>query len=181
MAQLNKHWTDKSTEDFLYRIGADFVGQIERLLGTQSKASLARKLKVSSSRISQVLNNPGNLRLRTMIEYPRALGIKISVVAYDDNDAGNLNGPVDAEIFEQCWLLAGKPRDFFALQTVTPITSDQSIYKFAPQGQQRAAVASGFKQLKERVTETADTSQASGRWRLMDKGGIYGRSDTNSF
>jgi transcriptional regulator with XRE-family HTH domain len=179
MAELNTHWTEKSTNDFLYRIGADFVSRIERLLGTQSKASLAKKLGVTGGRISQVLNNPGNLRLKTMIEYARALGLKISVVTYDDNDPENLNGPVDAEIFEQCWVRTGKPLDFFALQAATPPTSDQFTFVIMP-CKQRAAVASGFRHLSEKLTgEEADTSEASSKWNLFDKGGFYGRSDTN--
>ena len=46
MAELSKHWTEKSTDDFLYRIAADFTSQIEKLLGEESKTSLAKKLGV---------------------------------------------------------------------------------------------------------------------------------------
>jgi transcriptional regulator with XRE-family HTH domain len=176
MAELTKHWTEKSTEDFMYRLGADFVSQIERLLGTETKASLAKKLGVSAGRISQVLNNPGNLRLKTMIEYARALGLKISVVAYNDNDPDNVNGPVDAEIFEQCWIRAGKPLDFFALQASNPPTSAHYVIK---PYRQCAIVANVFQQIIGEPTETADTYNDADKWNLLDKGGIYGRSDTN--
>ena len=176
MAELNKHWTGRSTDDFLYRIGADFVSRIERLLGTRSKASLAKKLGVSGGRISQVLNNPGNLTLKTMIEYARALGLKVAVVAYDDNDPKNLNGPVDAEIFEQCWVRSGRPLDFFALNATT---RPNLTVGMRPQ-RHNVAAASGFRKLTQKLTGTAVTSaELPNNWRLLDKGGFYGRSDTN--
>ena len=59
------HWTEKSTDDFLYRIAADFVRQVESAMENAgvNQAGLAKRLKVSEGRVSQVLNNPGNLRL----------------------------------------------------------------------------------------------------------------------
>jgi transcriptional regulator with XRE-family HTH domain len=112
----NGHWTSRSTDDFLYRIASDFVGQIETAMdesGT-SQAKLAEVLGVSEGRVSQILTNPGNLTLRKVIEYARALGKKVSVITYDDNDPDNLNGPVNSEIFTLCWKRAGEPTDFFA-------------------------------------------------------------------
>ncbi len=118
MAELTKHWTEREVDDFLYRIASDFVRQIYKLLGTTetSQALLAKNLGVSQGRISQVLNNPGNLTLRQIIRYARALGRKVSIVAYDDSDPDNLNGPINADIFAICWEQAGKPVDFFALR-----------------------------------------------------------------
>lgn len=109
------HWTERSTADFLFKIGADFVRQIEKVIGakTQSRSQIAETLGVSKGRVSQVLNNPGNLTLKKMIEYGRAMGKKISVVAYDDRDPGS--APVSGELFIACWERAGKPRDFFDL------------------------------------------------------------------
>jgi len=179
MAELTKHWTEKSIEDFMYRLGADFVSQIERLLGTETKASLAKKLGVSAGRISQVLNNPGNLRLKTMIEYARALGLKISVVTYNDNDPDNVNGPVDAEIFEQCWMRCGKPLDFYALNASTPPTSEQYIYVITPLKQQ-VATSIAFKRHAGGVTDTANTGSPS-PWKLTGEGGGLWPSQHNSF
>jgi|SRR5205809_1664937 len=174
MPELNAHWTEKSTDDFLYRIGADFVSQIERLLGEESKTSLAKKLGVSAGRISQVLNNPGNLRLRTMIEYARALGLKISVVTYDDHDPDNLNGPVNSEIFAQCWTRVGKPLDFFALNATT--TPSEFTYVTGPYKQ---SATLGIRKLNDgEITATADTSTKFDK--LTWREGLYGRSDANS-
>ena len=176
MDQLNSHWTDRSTDDFLYRIAADFVSRIEQLLGTETKKSLAQKLGVSTGRISQVLNNPGNLTLNTMIKYARVLGLKIAVVTYDDNDPKNLNGPVSGEIFEQCWMRTGKPTDFFALAASLPANASQFVYVVRPYKQ---IAAIGVSTLNDgEVTATADTGTASGN--LTWREGLYGRSNTNS-
>lgn len=175
MGQLKKHWTEESTADFLYRVGADFVSRIEGLLGAQSKASLAKKLGVSAGRISQVLNNPGNLTLRTMIEYSRALGLKVAVVVYDDSDPKNLNGPVDAEIFEQCWVRSGKPLDFFALNATTlpELTVLAKPYTY---GQ---TAANEYRHLIVGVERTANSTEQSESCRIQNKGYFYGRTDTN--
>src|ERR1017187_10441077 len=117
MGHLSKHWTERSIEDFLYRVSFDFVQQIEELMkpsGT-SQTELAKRLGVTEGRVSQVLNNPGNLTLRKVIEYARALQKKIAIVVYDDGDPDNANGPINAEIFARCWDRSGKPSDFFAV------------------------------------------------------------------
>ena len=53
-----------------------------------------------------------------MIEYAKALGMKVSVVAYEDDDPENKKGPIDSEIFRICWEQLGKPRDFWAMQDI---------------------------------------------------------------
>jgi transcriptional regulator with XRE-family HTH domain len=124
------HWTEHSTDDFLYRITADFIRQIEsamEALGV-NQAELAKRLKVSEGRVSQILNNPGNLTLRKMVEYVRALGRKLAVVEYNDDDPTNQNGPVNSEIFATCWEREGMPTDFFKLENgATNITMCQIV------------------------------------------------------
>jgi transcriptional regulator with XRE-family HTH domain len=116
MEVLAKHWTANSTDGFVYRISSDFVLQLEKKMnGEVSQNDLARRLKVSKGRVSQVLNNPGNLTLKKMVQYSRALGMKVAIVAYDDGDPTNQNGPINSEIFFRCWQKHGSPRDFFAL------------------------------------------------------------------
>ncbi|MBM3774275.1 MAG: helix-turn-helix transcriptional regulator [Acidobacteria bacterium] len=112
-----QNWTESSVDDFLYRLGSDFVRQMEQAMAAKktNQAGLAKTLGVSEGRVSQMLNNPGNLTLRKMIEYSRALQRKVSVIAYDDNDPKNLRGPINAEIFTSCWEMAGKPADAFEL------------------------------------------------------------------
>ena len=128
MAELNSHWTEASIEDFLYRVGSDYINQIEQAMdadGTK-QSELAKTLNVSEGRVSQVLNNPGNLTLRKIIEYARALKKKVAIVAYDDQDPENRNGPINSQIFARCWETAGKPTDFFVLddwQIASPTAS----------------------------------------------------------
>ena len=117
MAKL-KHWTDRSTEDFLVRIAFDYANQIESGLDRRrvSRTQFAEKLGVTPGRVSQVLNSPGNLTLRNIIDYARALGQKVAIVAYDDDDPQNSNGPINAQIFTSCWERLGRPSNFFDLQ-----------------------------------------------------------------
>lgn len=111
----NQHWTARSLKDFRYSIAADFVVQIEKQLETINKPNswLARKMKVTPARVSQLLNNPGNLTLDTVIAMAQACRLKVGIVAYDDADSrSSAHGPVNADIFRLCWEDAGKPRTF---------------------------------------------------------------------
>lgn len=113
-----KHWTERSVDDFLHRIASDFVTQLENKIESEplSKIKLAEKLGVSKGRVSQILNNPGNLTLRMIIKCARALGMKVAIIAYDDSDKKNERGPVNSEIFRVCWENFGKPLDFWSLE-----------------------------------------------------------------
>jgi hypothetical protein len=117
MDAMNRHWTERSIADFVYRISADFVLQLEKKLdqaGLSHKA-FASKAHVSEGRVSQVLNNPGNLTLTSTVQWARALNMKVAIVAYEDNDPDNKKGPISSEIFTACWRRAGSPHNFFVL------------------------------------------------------------------
>ncbi len=115
---MKGHWTQKRAKDFLFRISADFIAQLEDMMDSKNikQNKFARKLKVSSGRVSQIMNNPGNISLQKMIEYARALNLKVAVVAYEDDDPNNEKGPINSEIFKMCWERQNKPRDFWAIQ-----------------------------------------------------------------
>jgi transcriptional regulator with XRE-family HTH domain len=108
------HWTERSVEDFSYRIAADFVSQLEDKMESlpMTQAELAKKLRVSKGRVSQIINNPGNLTLEKIITYARALGLKVAILAYDDGDAANEKGPINSDVFRICWENAGRPHNF---------------------------------------------------------------------
>jgi transcriptional regulator with XRE-family HTH domain len=112
------HWTEQSTKDYVFRIMADFIAQLEKKMETENitQDELAERLKITKGRVSQVLNHPGNISLSILAKYARALGMKMSIVAYEDADPENIKGPVNSEIFKTCWESCGKPRDFWALQ-----------------------------------------------------------------
>jgi ribosome-binding protein aMBF1 (putative translation factor) len=59
MTKKSSHWTEKSADDFLYRIATDYVGQLDQAMEAShmTQADLARKLGVTEGRVSQVLNN----------------------------------------------------------------------------------------------------------------------------
>ena len=123
------HWTERSTEDFLYRISADFIAQVEEVMEQEdiNQSALAQALGVTEGRVSQVLNDPGNLTLKKIAEYARAIRRKIAVVCYDDGDRANRNGPIHPSVFKTCWELAGRPKDFFPLQSSRVATTENRV------------------------------------------------------
>jgi len=113
---MKHHWTERSNKDFLFRIAADFITQLEDKMESIpiSQDEFAKRLDVTKGRVSQVLNNPGNITLGKIIKYSRALGLKVSIVAYEDDDPKNERGPINSEVFNICWGKLGKPTDFWA-------------------------------------------------------------------
>lgn len=112
------HYTSANDESFVNRITFDFIAQMANRLevSKMKQSELAEKLNVGESAVSQVLNLASmNLTLKTMVRYARALGMKVAVVAYDDRDPHNENGPVGSEIFTLSWEKIGKPRDVWSV------------------------------------------------------------------
>lgn len=112
MSRKPQHWTERSSEDFVYSIASDFVeAMVDALKANRiSQAEFASMLGVSEGRVSQVISNPGNLRLTSIVKWTRALKMKVSIVAYDDGDAENVDGPVFAGVFRRAWEALGRPR-----------------------------------------------------------------------
>ena len=108
------HRTANDTDEFRYSIAFDFVSQVDDRMHEigMSHRTLAKTVGVSEGRISQVMNNPGNLTMATLVKMARAVRLKVAVVAYDDGDTEGTSGPIFAQVFERCWSLAGKPDGF---------------------------------------------------------------------
>jgi transcriptional regulator with XRE-family HTH domain len=117
-----QHWTAESADAFAHKLALDFIAQIENRLQELelSQNELARKLGVSEGAVSQVLNNPQNLTLKTIAKYARALGIKAAIVAYNDSDPSNEKGLINPGVFSTCWERAGNPRDMWSLEASQP-------------------------------------------------------------
>src|SRR5258708_34276838 len=112
------HYTSANDESFVNRITFDFIAQMANRLETSrmKQSELAEKLAVGESAVSQVLNlSRMNLALKLMVRYARALGMKVAIVAYDDHDPHNENGPVGSEIFTLSWEKIGKPRNVWSV------------------------------------------------------------------
>ena len=118
---MSKNWTEENINNFLSRIRFDFITQLERKMESipLTQVELAKKLGVTEGSVSQILNNPSNLTLKTIVNYARTLGLKVSIVAYDDNDPDNNRGLINSEIFNICWERQGMPVDFFDLEEKT--------------------------------------------------------------
>src|SRR5438445_6727164 len=125
----NPHWT-QNLGDFAYWVGSDFTAQIETKLEAEeiNNSTFAERLDVSPSRVSQVLHDPGNLTLGNVVKYCRTLGMKVALVAYEDDDPDNDKGPINAEVFTKCWERLGKPRDFFDLENMRPSNIGWIVY-----------------------------------------------------
>jgi transcriptional regulator with XRE-family HTH domain len=121
------HWTQNSPTDFVYSISSNFIAQIEAKIEVEdiSQSEIASKMGKTDGRVSQVLNNPGNLSIRVMVELARAMGMKVSIVAYDDHDPTNENGPIDPDVFVKCWEKVGHPANLFEVE-------DASAYDIWP-------------------------------------------------
>jgi transcriptional regulator with XRE-family HTH domain len=113
-----RHWTEGSSNALAHRIAFDFIAQVESRLEARSisQVDLAKRLGVSAGAVSKLLNHPENLTLQSIAKYARALGMKAAIVAFDDGDVDNEQGPINSAVFNTCWERAGKPRDSWSLE-----------------------------------------------------------------
>ena len=113
-----KHWTEESLDAFLFNIGHDFISQLEEQMQIKdlNHEKLANILKISTITLSEYFDDPRKISLKTMLQCSRAVGMKLSVLAYDDGDESNKHGPINSKIFLKCWEDADKPRDMWAFE-----------------------------------------------------------------
>jgi len=136
------HWTQGDVSDFVYSLSLDFFTQLEdRIHGSKlQQKEIAERLEVSPSAVSQMLNSPPEKpELETLVKYARAVGSKVSVVLYNDDDPNNERGPLYSGIFEQSWQALNRPRDLEELLeaketslTFEPISEKSETYSLAP-------------------------------------------------
>src|ERR1700674_117914 len=161
-----QHWT-QSLGDFSYWVSSDFTAQIETKLEEKgiSKSTFAKWLNVSPSRVSQVLNDPGNLTLGNVVKYPRVLGMKVALVVYEDDDPGNGQGPINADVFTGCWERMGRPREMFDLENMTQSRGCWVVTKTVSAVNDRSKIG----EIKVEDTAAANTLAAAatvgGEWR----------------
>lgn len=124
-----QNWVAESADAFAHKIAFDFIAQIEKYIAVRGieRSALAQLLGVSAGAVSQVLNNPQNLKLNTIGKYCQALGIKASVVAYDDGDPKNELGLISSEVFSHCWERLNRPRDNWSLREMEAMYSGTTV------------------------------------------------------
>ena len=122
---LTGHWGTRDSKDFLFQIAFDFVAHLRDIMESEGvgRAELAERIGVSKGRVSQILNNPGNLTLKLVADYARAIGYKAAIVTYNDRGTNN-DGPVNPQIFTACWEKLGRPTDFFQAGMAVASTGD---------------------------------------------------------
>jgi transcriptional regulator with XRE-family HTH domain len=121
MEKKELHWTFESEINLQTRIASDFLAQIEEKIAEKdwTHAELANALGVTEGRISQVFNNPGNLTLKTMMKMAAAVGLLVSVVAYQQGEKSKETGPVASGIFNSCWKKLNRPVTHWDLEELT--------------------------------------------------------------
>jgi transcriptional regulator with XRE-family HTH domain len=130
------HYTSGSEQAFVDRLVFDFVAQLESKLDSSgtTQTELAEKLSVTEGAVSQFLNmERSNPSVKTMHRYARAVGMKLAIVAYDDGDPSNQNGPVGSELFALAWEKLGRPRDSWSLnESLESVTPSRSLSTSVP-------------------------------------------------
>lgn len=165
------HWTERSTEDFLYSIASDFVEQLQskmKEIPNMTRAKLAKLAGISKGRISQIFNDPGNVSLDTAIRLARALGLGVSLLTYENTaDPNNERGPVNADVFRICWERAGHPFDMWDVQRLSqaaPIPTQ--YYVHIPKGR-HGGTTTDRSLFAHRVRETSEGDFESPEWRVV--------------
>lgn len=97
------HWTERSLENYLYRIISDAAIQFGPLGYESVEDEILDKL------------NEEWFTLEELVKTARHEGLKVALVVYDDQDHTNERGPIMSDIFRICWERQGKPKDFFEL------------------------------------------------------------------
>lgn len=113
-----RHWTQESAKDFAYHLSLDFFNQLETRFDESEllQKEFAEKLDRTPGRVSQIFNSPpNNPKVDSLVRYAQALGLKVSIVAYDDEDPTNDKGPVYSGVIAKCWEVLGKPRNLSLL------------------------------------------------------------------
>jgi transcriptional regulator with XRE-family HTH domain len=123
------HWTQESAKDFAYHLSLDFFTQLQVRFEESDLLSkeFAEKVHLSPGRISQIFNSPPeNPKVDSLVRYALGLGMKVSIVAYDDNDPTNDKGPVFSGVIAKCWEKMGKPRDLSAFATAVDFATQSA-------------------------------------------------------
>jgi hypothetical protein len=125
-----RHWTAESTANFTHRIASDFLAQLEIKLekGEISRGDLAKRLHRTPGRVSQLFT-ASNMNLESAVRLARAMDMKVALIAYEDEDPENNNGPINSEIFHACWKHLGSPANFFELSAITCPAQGNVIYQ----------------------------------------------------
>jgi len=122
--QRAQHWTttvDKFTSAILMDFMCSFENIIEsKHLNLERVAERMNQIKdeedsveYTPELIQTVIDTAAEheVNVSTLVLFARALGMKVSLVLYYDDDPDNLQGPVLGETIMQCWADAGYPRD----------------------------------------------------------------------
>lgn len=117
--QLSKHehWTAGSPLRMMRWVAFDFIAQLESRIEEIpgfTHGELAKRLSVSLSRVSQVMNSPGNFTIKNAVVYANAVERNVAVVVYPVDPVDR--APISGDVFRACWEIAGRPKNMFDIQ-----------------------------------------------------------------
>lgn len=114
------HWTEESTDAYKYALTFDFIDQVEAQIELKGITfeQLAVTVNYSPESLKKLFENPWDMTIEFMIKLCKAVGMKLSLLAYDDNDPENYGGPINSQIILNCWEDRGKPKNMFDLGEV---------------------------------------------------------------
>jgi len=115
------HWTAGNPLRLVRSISSDFIGQLQMRMEEVAgftHAELARRLRVTLGRVSQMMNTPGNFTLKNAVVYANACDMNVAVVAYPKNSV-QTNAPISGDVFRVCWEIAGCPTNMFEVRENT--------------------------------------------------------------
>jgi len=120
-----KHWTAESDENFWFAVVLDCLFQLENRMAElgMNYAEFSERVGLSEDEIERLFNEDSDeIPMTTLVKWAKALGMKLTLVAYDDGDVkvGSEDnarcGPVNPEIFAHCWKIMGKPRNVWDIR-----------------------------------------------------------------
>ena len=104
---------DDKNADCLYKLSHQFTSQIKIAMdqGGLKYKDIAERMGLTPGRVSQIMHDPGNITLSTMIKLGNAVGLKTSVLLYDYNYDNLDDDHIIPSVFRACWRRLGSPKN----------------------------------------------------------------------
>lgn len=105
-------YNKKNVADMKAAMLVDFADAIWLQLEKRGmkKEVLADILGINPEQVSRMLHNPLKLSVYNIAKLAVALGLKVTLLTYEDDDPDHLAGAIHPEVFRTSWEQAGKPR-----------------------------------------------------------------------
>lgn len=117
------HWTEDSGA-YIAFIRSDFVTLLHKHMDNKKRKKFADHFNITDEVINVFLLTK-KFSLEEMVDVCRLLGLKLSIVVYDDKDPDNNNGPVLGEVLLDFLNKVGFSRE---QKDINSVNDNKSIY-----------------------------------------------------